>query len=189
MSAGFRKSMFGFNCNDVMQYISELHRKFSSKESELSAQLAQQKKEKDELDAQLEAMKDKISTLEAQKQSAEEELSRFTEKYDEVERLSQNIGRLYMVAQSNARSVAAGSAENLELSRREVKGNLDAIDEAHTSLEETRARVVQTSQDFVSSIDALIASLSDTRSRLASNESDCNEKIAELEAMCSQLIK
>ena len=47
MSAGFRKSLFGFNSQDVMEYIEKTHKAFSQKENDLNSKI-------DELDSLLE---------------------------------------------------------------------------------------------------------------------------------------
>ena len=38
MAVGFRKSLFGFNCDDVMKYIEKTHKSFAQKEATLKEQ-------------------------------------------------------------------------------------------------------------------------------------------------------
>ena len=45
MSAGFRKSLFGFNCEDVMEYIEKSQKSFVEREKDLSAQVKKLRQE------------------------------------------------------------------------------------------------------------------------------------------------
>lgn len=167
MSVGFRKSLFGFNCSDVMEYIEKTHKSFVEKENELNVTV-------DELTGQLDASKAEHKQLLAEKERLDKKLAEFNEKYDEIERLSENIGKLYLVAQANARAIMESSESNAEITREEVDKNLSTIDEAHTSLKELRESITKTSEDFVGEVDRLIGSLTDTREKIASNTA-CTE--------------
>ena len=94
MSVGFRKSLFGFNCDDVIEYIQTSHKKFSQKENELNEKI-------DSLDATITSVNAQLEDVKASKAIVEAQLKEYTDKYDEIERLSQNIGKLYLVAQQN----------------------------------------------------------------------------------------
>ena len=87
MSVGFRKSLFGFNCDDVIGYIEESHKKFSEKENELNQKIGSLDQTLANVNTQLEDVKNAKAAVEAQ-------LKEYTDKYDEIERLSQNIGKL-----------------------------------------------------------------------------------------------
>ena len=117
MSVGFRKSLFGFNCDDVIEYVQNTHKKFSDKENALNDKIACLDKTIATINAQLEDVK-------AAKAAVEAQLKEYTDKYDEIERLSQNIGKLYLVAQANAKSIMQNSAENRDIANREVEKNL-----------------------------------------------------------------
>lgn len=68
MSVGFRSSLFGFNREDVIEYIKNLHDDFSEKKAEFENQLAelecaikQLESQKDELDSKIAEYEEKIS--------------------------------------------------------------------------------------------------------------------------------
>ena len=111
MSVGFRKSLFGFNCDDVIEYIEQSHKNFSEKENQLNQKI-------DTLDNTIETINAQLEDVKSAKTAVEAQLKEYTDKYDEIERLSQNIGKLYLVAQANAKSVMQNSAENPHLSSR-----------------------------------------------------------------------
>ena len=96
-------------------------------------------------------------------------LAEFSEKYEEIERLSENIGKLYLVAQANAQAIMANSEKNASLANREVEKNLSAINDAHESLDSLKKSIVETSNGFLSEIDGLIASLNETREAVTAN--------------------
>ena len=84
MAVGFRRSLFGFNCGDVINYIEKSHKGFAEKETELNQKL-------EELSSELELSRENIQTLKAEKDAISEKLNGITEKYEEIERLSENI--------------------------------------------------------------------------------------------------
>lgn len=171
MSVGFRKSLFGFNCDDVIAYIEEAHKKFSAKENELNQKI-------DNLDSTIATVNTQLEDVKAAKAVVEAQLKEYTDKYDEIERLSQNIGKLYLVAQANAKSVMQNSAENRDIANREVEKNLHSIDNAHEQLAALKAEIMQTSNDFVTKVDSLVTSLSTARVKITDNNTD-NRDLAE----------
>lgn len=171
MSVGFRKSFLGFNCDDVIEYIQNSHKKFSEKENELNQKIDSLDNTISNINTQLEEVKNAKAAVEAQ-------LKEYTDKYDEIERLSQNIGKLYLVAQANAKSIMQNSAENRDITNREVEKNLHSIDNAHEQLASLKAEIMQTSNDFVAKVDSLVTSLSTAREQVNQKNID-NRELAE----------
>lgn len=171
MSVGFRKSLFGFNCDDVIEYVQESHKKFSEKEKELNEKI-------DNLDNTIATVNAQLEDVKNSKAAVEAQLKEYTDKYDEIERLSKNIGKLYLVAQANAKSIMQNSAENRDIANREVEKNLHSIDDAHEQLAALKAEILQTSNDFVSKVDTLVTSLSTAREQVSCNNTD-NRELAE----------
>lgn len=162
MSAGFRKSLFGFNCQDVIEYIEKTHKSFVQKEKDLNTKVEGLVKE-------LDISKADCKKLILEKEQLDKKLAEFNEKYDEIERLSENIGKLYLVAQANAQAIMENSENSAKITREEVDKNLFTIDEAHESLKELRASITKTSEDFVNEVDKLMSSLTVTRDKITSN--------------------
>lgn len=171
MSVGFRKSLFGFNCDDVIEYVEQSHKKFSKKENDLNQKIS-------ELDATITNVTAQLEDVKTAKAIVDAQLKEYTDKYDEIERLSQNIGKLYLVAQANAKSIMQNSAETRDLANREVEKNLHSIDNAHEQLSALKAEIMQTSSEFVNKVDTLVESLSVARDQVNQKNID-NHELAE----------
>lgn len=162
MAVGFRKSLFGFNCDDVLGYIEKSQKTFAEKEKELTEQA-------DRLSKELDLSNENYIKLNAEKEMIANKLAEFNEKYEEIERLSDNIGKLYLVAQANAQAIMANSEKNAKLTAKEVEKNLYTLDEAHDSLDELKKSIMKTSNDFVNEVDMLLSSLNETREQISAN--------------------
>lgn len=180
--AGFRRSLFGFNTDDVLEYIEKTHKSFSKKQDALNEKA-------DNLANELQLSKEQYENLMAEKAIVDEKLNAFTEKYEEIEKLSENIGKLYLVAQANAQAIMKNSESSLNISNMEVKKNLDSIDEAHASLDEIRANIVKTSEDFVNELDELINSLVETKEKITGNNETANEAIDNFDKFYDSIVK
>ncbi|MDO4608826.1 MAG: hypothetical protein Q4B40_06515 [Clostridia bacterium] len=182
MSVGFRKSLFGFNCDDVIEYVEQSHKKFSEKENELNQKIEALDNTIANINSQLEDVKNAKSAVEVQ-------LKEYTDKYDEIERLSQNIGRLYLVAQANAKSIMQNSTDNKDIANKEVERNLGSIDDAHEALDALKAEIMQTSADFVKKVDTLVSSLSNAREQINTKNADNRELTEQFESLLADINK
>lgn len=182
MSVGFRKSLFGFNCDDVIEYIEQSHKKFSEKESELNQKI-------DTLDNTIATVNAQLEDVKSAKAAVEVQLKEYTDKYDEIERLSQNIGKLYLVAQTNAKSIMQNSAQTRDIANREVEKNLHSIDNAHEQLAALKAEIMQTSNDFVNKVDTLVTSLATAREQVAQKNNDTRELAEQFENIFADVNK
>lgn len=182
MSVGFRKSFLGFNCDDVIEYIQSSHKKFSQKEAELNQKI-------DELDNTIYTINAQLEDVKAAKAAVEAQLKEYTDKYDEIERLSQNIGKLYLVAQTNAKSIIQNSTDNRDITNREVEKNLHSIDNAHEQLAALKAEIMQTSNEFVNKVDSLVASLATAREQVSQKNADNRELVEQFENLFADVNK
>ena len=160
MSVGFRKSLFGFNSQDVMEYIDRNHRAFAKKEDELNTKIS-------ELTSLLEYSRNEQEKLELEKAELNKKLDSFNDKYEEIERLSENIGKLYLVAQSNAQAIINNAKEEARITEEEVNKNIVSIDETHNTLAELKADIIRTSEEFSAKVDTLVNSLTNAREKIA----------------------
>lgn len=164
MSMGFRKSLFGFNCDDVVAYIEKTHKAHTEKEIVLKEQI-------ENLSGENASIKEQIREMAEEKAELEAKLKEFTDKYDEIERLSQNIGKLYLVAKSNAQTVMKEARESAEISRKEMLKNIASIDSAQEALSGIKEDIVNTSAGFAKDVDELSKSLKDARDIIDGHES------------------
>lgn len=182
MSVGFRKSLFGFHTEDVLSYIEKSQKKFADKEAALSEQL-------DLLEKELARSNENAVKLQNEKFEIEKKLAEFSEKYEEIERLSENIGKLYLVAQANAQAIMANSEQSVQLAEGEVEKNLTALQEAHASLGELKDHIQTTSESFVSEVNTLIRSLDETRRTIEENAKGSREQKQQFDEVYESLVK
>ena len=182
MATGFRKSLFGFNCDDVMAYIEKTHKSFKDKETELNEKV-------DELNGELKSANDSIAEISHEKEVISEELLQFKQKADEIERLSDNIGKLYLVAQANAQALMKDSENSSKLAAEEIEKNISSIDDAHISLTAMKQEILKTTEDFAKDIDSLLSSLNDTKSQIINNSKLSESKSQEFKEIYASLTK
>ena len=180
MAVGFRKGLFGFNCDDVMQYIEKTHKSFSKKEAEFKEKI-------DALNTTLDAANETIENIKVEKTLLEAKLKEFTDKQEEIERLSQNIGKLYLVAQANAKSVMENAQQNSELARVEVERNMSAVTEAQESLNQLKTEILIASESFSKELDRLVTEFNKTKTDIIVNTSEIDEKFKEFDSILKDM--
>lgn len=182
MSIGFKKSLMGFNCSDVINYIDKTHKNFIEKEKNLNSKI-------NELEKNLESSENEKSKLQEEKLEIEAKLNEFYAKYDEIERLSENIGKLYLVAQENAKAIIENSENTAKLISEEVNRNLYTIDEAHESLAILRQNISKTSSDFVSEVENLMSSLTKTKDQISEKNEAVSEAKDKFDEIYASIVK
>lgn len=161
MALGFRKSFFGYNCEEVAEYISKTAAE--NKETVLSL-----RKKIDEEAENNAAAKAEIEQLSSKLSDINESLEFYKTKYEEIKNLSDNIGKLYLVAQTNAKAIisAADSAQNS--SKEEIDKNIAVLDAAGDSLQTIKEKINSLNSDFSAKVNELFLELENVK-RLASN--------------------
>lgn len=180
MSVGFRKGLFGFNCDDVLRYIEISQQKFSQSEAAHKVQIS-------ELNSELSSAKAKIDELALECESLVAELNEFKNKRDELDRLSTSIGKLYLVSQSSAKSVIENSVKSSEIAGAEVSKNIESIDKTHGELVDIKQSLEQTTADFIARISSLCASLESAKAELEERNCNSDKHLAEFTAMFNRI--
>ena len=168
MATGFRKSLFGFNCDDVINYVKKLHANFTQKEEDFKKQL-------DNLQSEIDKLCEEQKVLQEEKMALANKIAEYEAKSAEMERLSENIGKLYLVAQTNAKTIMNNAQENSQMANIEIEKNICAIDETHTALDALRTHIAQTSENFNREVSALMESLSNAKEKIVS-DNETNQK-------------
>ena len=180
MAIGFRKSLFGFNTADVVDYIDKMHTAFQDKQTLLN-------KELESLNGELSLSKENYDLLLKEKDEIAARLNEFEEKYAEIQRLSEVIGKLYLVAQANAKAIIERTSENSRITNEEITKNLIAIDEAQSSLSSLKEQLNKTSDGFLNEIDSLLSSLKDVKNQVEENCQSAKLNEEEFEAVFESL--
>ncbi len=171
MALGFRKSFLGYNCEEVSEYI---HKTQNSHKQAISA-----------LNENINDIKDKLSLAEENNANLKDEISAlqgeldfYKTKYEEVKTLSENIGKLYLVAQTNAKSIIA-AADNARVSSfEEIEENIATITKTNASLTEIKSQILTLSDNFVKEIEKLTSSLEHIKAMATAADENGNDKVS-----------
>lgn len=180
MAIGFRKSLFGYNQDDVIEYIKKLHNNFKDKEQNFKDDISA-------LEEKINALVENEEKLNQENCELNAKLDEFNAKKAEMERLSENIGKLYLVANTNAKTIMSNAEESSKLAEIEINKNVSAIEETHVALNGLRDSVNETAKSFNDEISALIESLENTKCKISNSalesENASNEFAALLETV------
>ena len=162
MASGFKSSLFGFKKKDVIDYIEQSHKNSAEKEAELLSEI-------DTLKAEICELKNEICSLIDEKERLENIQEEYIKRYSELERLSEDIGKLYLTAQTNAKEVMEKSLEERELVSKEIETNLTTIEEMHASLGAVKNDILSSVGNFSDELDRLFEEFSKAKSKLNNN--------------------
>ena len=178
MAIEFRNSLFGFNKDDVLSYVHLKDSELKNLSNKLNTRI-------DELQKQLEALKEEhlsalgtIGNLTRENDGLRAQVDEYNRKSDEIETMSTNIGKLYLVSKATAKSIVDKSEENSAIIAAQNEKQLDNIDNTQSSLKEIAESILSASKNFVSRLDELQSSLHDVKSKVNDNTSQ-NVKISE----------
>ena len=157
---GFRRSLMGFNRDDVLQYISNEDKKNTKKINSLNAEIVD--------------LKNKISSLNSQ-------LEIYKDKEEEINRLADSIGALYIIAKNNAEIILENAKQSKLAASEEINKNLELLNSAQENYVEIKQTVLSLTNAFSQSVNNAIASLKDTENIIEEkmNKADEVEKIFE----------
>lgn len=180
MAAGFRKSFLGYNCDDVLKYIEKTTHENNERELIAKEKIAELQAENDnfksknlEMSAEIEAIKAKLNEYEA--------------KADEINRMSEGIGRLYLVSKTNAQDIIDAANNSSSAVIEQVKRNIEIIDNAHTELFTIRTSVESNAANFSKSLSDLESSLSDVKDNIEKNSSEIEKKNSEFNSVMTNM--
>lgn len=148
MALGFKKSFFGYNCEEVTEYITKLTAENNKNVSVLKQRIQAETENTAKANEQIEDLNKKIKEI-------EDTLNFYKSKYDEVKKLSDNIGKLYLVAQTNAKSIIDSANTAHESSKAEIEKNIEVLNSTDESLNVLEQKVSALSSEFSKSVAAL----------------------------------
>lgn len=171
-SPGFRKSFMGFNRDDVTNYIEALVKKYKQSENDLLARI-------ENLNIDLRESRERADNLQGL-------VNEFEAKRAEIEQLSENIGKLYLVSQANAEAIIENAKQSSTAASEEVRRNIAGIEDTHSRLEGLRNEVMEAAKRFNQEVQHLTESLDDTKSTLIMLESATDKNQATLDALMEE---
>lgn len=180
MALGFRKSLFGYNQEDVAEFINRQSIKHTEIQTELNAKIKENEK-------QISSIKEALTLANEENARILSELTFYKEKYEEVKTLSDNIGKLYLVAQTNAKSIMNAANEAKDATDNEIKQNIIAIDAANGELNELKIKIEKFCENFSSDVDKINETLASTKAIIEKSATKQEETTANFEKVYSNL--
>ncbi len=152
MALGFRKSLFGYNCEDVAEYITKAATDNKQAVSALKEKLKTEAQQNTELNQRINSLNDDLA-------KTAESLDFYKAKYEEIKTLSDNIGKLYLVAQTNARAIITAADDASGNSKAELERNISVLDKTEAALLETKEKLNTLNEEFTARVTALSSEL------------------------------
>lgn len=175
---GFRRELLGFNREDVIEYIKKMQKVSSDKEAELvdtidklnlrNAELIDELKRIPELEASL-----KLSEATVQKLSLE--AAELREKQAEVEKISQDIAKMYLVAKTNAEAVQQSTKESSELAFYEINHTMSVLEEMQSKLFGIKSEITEASERYTKDLESITESFDSAKRTIENITEKVNE--------------
>jgi len=175
---GFRKSFMGYNCNDVARYFESSEAKHVSREKELLEKVDSQIEINSQINTDLKDCIKQLNDVININQTLSDELEDYKTKQAEIQRLSESIGKLYLVAQANAQTIIDNSKANRNASCEEVAKNIEGIENVQSHLEILKDRLSETTTKFSEELEEINDSLNQTKQIIddRAEKIECAEK-------------
>ncbi len=192
MSVFFRKSVLGFNKDDVKKYIDDLYKKMNDAEAASKQREAKLKNTILELSESLNNANENIAKLIVENDSLKTELEAFRAEKEKIEQLSEVIGKLYLVSKLNAESIIRSAKSIKKQSVEEAERNLDIIEKAHERLLNISQDVQNSSDEYNAKMDEILSSLASTKESIENKYKSIHkseEKLKSVSSAMSESIK
>lgn len=165
MATKFRNSLFGFNKDDVMSYVLKTKDTLAKNEQTIN----DLKSSVESLNTTVKTKEDELSSAEATIAELSTQLDEYKSKEAVLTRLSESIGKLYLVAQANAKTIINSAKENAKLSEDLVVHNIETAENAENDLSHIEAQIIEKTSRFTKELDELKAKLEDTKNKVKQN--------------------
>lgn len=179
MAVKFRNGLLGFNKDDVMKYV------YSVKEIEIknNEKIAELQSEAAKLSEELQSANASLSDLKAENAVMSQRLADFERREAEITRLSESIGKLYLVAKANARTIVNAAKENVYLSRSTVELNMSTAETASAELSDIETELLATAERFTAELSSIKQKLFDAKLKITDNDAVIDNKEAVLDTL------
>lgn len=192
MSVYFRKSVLGFNKDDVKKYIEEMHTKMSNNDAENKKVINEHKNTIMELSESLNNANENIARLIVENDNMLAELEAFRAEKDKISQLSEVIGKLYLVSKLNAESIINSAKDIKNKSVTEAEYNIQLIEETQEKLEMLAKEINKSSADYNNAVENITNSLIDAKGAISNNYKRIRrseEKLNEVNAVLNDSVK
>ena len=192
MSVFFRKSLLGYNVEDVKKYIDGLFKKISDSDEEHKKEIAKNKELILELSESLNNANQNISELISQNDNLTAEVEHYRAEKEKITQLSEVIGKLYLVSKLNAESIITSATSIKRKTVEEAEFNMQLIEEAHQNLQELTNKVNATSLEYTDKIQSVATSLNETKDSIKKDYRTMNrseQKLKDIDTAVADSVK
>ena len=185
MAIEFRNSLLGFNKDDVLNYVHMKDCELKNLSNNLNTKIDQLQKELEELKAEHLSTLATIGNLTRENDNLKNKVDEYDKKANELDVMSANIGKLYLVSKASAKSIVTKSEESSAAIALQNKKQLENIEDTQASLKDIADNILSASKTFVSKLDDLQTSLNNVKNTVSTNNTDSakvSEEFAELYA-------
>ncbi len=152
---GFRRSLMGFNREDVLNYISSVDKKNTATVKSLNGEI------KDLTDRNLFLTKE-IEVL-------NDQLKIYKDKEEEINRLAESIGALYIIAKNNAELILDNAAKGKEEAKAEIEKNLEILNDAQENYIDIKNEIINITSSFNNDLETALESIKETEAKIKIN--------------------
>lgn len=161
--ASFRNSIFGFNKDDVVNYIRTV---------------------KEEYDRSLQVKTDECNKLTDDIKKSQEEISRlssllkeYEDKEAEIAMLSKSIAKMHIIADSNTKIAVQKANNSVQLSSIQVENSINTALDAKQSLDTVKSEFEKAYNDFCAQYSSLESKLQTVIENIDSNKIESQKKL------------
>ncbi len=158
MPKGFRKSLFGFNTDDVLAYIAATDKIAKEKIDALTKQVEE-----------LKSANEKLTSANAE---LSEKANEYDAKKEQIRLMSDNIARIYVTAKTTSKILIDNANESRMLIEEANHQRLEALDDTQLSMEEVKTKLNAAADTYAKEISTLCENLESIKSRIDSNEKE-----------------
>ena len=105
MAIEFRNSLLGFNKDDVLSYVHLKDSELKNLSNKLNARISELQKQLEELKAEHLSALGTIGSITRENDELKVKVDEYNQKSNELEVMSANIGKLYLVSKATAKSI------------------------------------------------------------------------------------
>lgn len=172
MAVEFRSSFFGFNRDDVFDYVHKKDAEMKILTASMNEKLHVLEEELAQLKADFNEAVKNNSELSSENSRLSSELEVFKSKSDEIDSLSRKIGKLYLVSKSSAKSIVERAEENAQILDEQTKLRLSNIEQTEESLHTITKHIVSASEKYVSELSSLSVSLAEAKEKVGNKDAE-----------------
>lgn len=170
---GFRREVLGFNREDVIEYIRSAQTESTKRENELvttvdklnarNAELIDELREIPKLRAQLELSEATVRKL-------SEQVETLNEKRRELQSMSKDIAKMYLVARSNADALRESAKQTRERTAYETETAMHSLEQMHEQLLKIDSAVGAAAEQFTVKMKQIFNSFEATKKAVKESE-------------------